>query len=70
MAGHNKWSKIKRLKGTADAKRGRIFAKLSREITISSKLGGGNPDMNPLLRMALLGVMCAYAYLWLRAKFA
>ena len=54
MAGHNKWSKIKRLKGTADAKRGRIFAKLSREITISSKLGGGNPDMNPRLRMALL----------------
>ena len=54
MAGHNKWSKVKRLKGALDAKRGRIFAKLSREITVAAKLGGGNADMNPRLRMALI----------------
>ena len=54
MAGHNKWSKVKRLKGAIDAKRGRIFAKLSREITVAAKLGGGNVDLNPRLRMALI----------------
>lgn len=54
MAGHNKWSKIKRLKGAQDARRGRIFSKLSREITVAAKQGGGDPELNPRLRMALL----------------
>jgi YebC/PmpR family DNA-binding regulatory protein len=54
MAGHSKWAKVKHFKGAIDAKRARIFAKLSREVTIASKLGGGDPDMNPRLRMALL----------------
>ena len=54
MAGHSKWAKVKHFKGAIDAKRARIFAKLSREITIAAKLGGGDPDMNPRLRMALL----------------
>jgi len=54
MAGHSKWSKIKRFKGVLDAKRGRVFAKLSKEITVATKIGGGNPDMNPRLRLALL----------------
>ena len=54
MAGHSKWAKVKHFKGAIDAKRGKIFSKLSREITIASKLGGGDPDMNPRLRMALL----------------
>jgi YebC/PmpR family DNA-binding regulatory protein len=54
MAGHNKWSKVKRFKGAIDAKRSKIFAKLSKEITIAAKIGGGDPDMNPRLRMALL----------------
>ena len=54
MAGHSKWAKVKHFKGAIDAKRGRIFAKLSREITISAKQGGGDPDMNPRLRMVLL----------------
>jgi len=54
MAGHSKWAKVKHFKGAIDAKRGRIFAKLSREITIAAKLGGGDPDLNPRLRMALL----------------
>jgi YebC/PmpR family DNA-binding regulatory protein len=54
MAGHSKWAKVKRFKGAIDAKRGRIFAKLSREITIAAKIGGGDPDMNPRLRMVLL----------------
>lgn len=54
MAGHSKWAKVKHFKGAIDAKRARIFAKLSREISIAAKLGGGDPDMNPRLRMVLL----------------
>ncbi len=53
MSGHSKWAKVKHFKGPIDAKRARIFAKLSREISIAAKLGGGDPDMNPRLRMAL-----------------
>ena len=54
MAGHSKWAKVKRFKGAIDAKRGKIFAKLGREIAIAAKIGGGDPDMNPRLRMVLL----------------
>jgi YebC/PmpR family DNA-binding regulatory protein len=54
MAGHSKWAKVKHFKGAIDAKRGKIFSKLSREITIVAKIGGGDPDMNPRLRMVLL----------------
>jgi YebC/PmpR family DNA-binding regulatory protein len=54
MARHSKWSKVKHFKGGIDAKRSRIFAKLSREISMATSLGGGDPDMNPRLRMALL----------------
>lgn len=53
MAGHNKWSKVKRLKGALDAKRGKLFSKLSKEITVAAKLGGGNPSTNPRLRAAV-----------------
>src|SRR5438876_8061185 len=54
MAGHSKWAKVKHFKGALDAKRGKIFAKLSKEISIAAKIGGGDPNMNPRLRMALL----------------
>ena len=54
MAGHSKWAKVKRLKGALDAKRGKIFSKLGREITVAAKLGGGDAGMNPRLRMILL----------------
>jgi YebC/PmpR family DNA-binding regulatory protein len=54
MAGHSKWAKVKHFKGAIDAKRARIFAKLSREVAIAAKLAGGDPDLNPRLRMALL----------------
>ena len=54
MAGHSKWAKVKHFKGAIDAKRARLFAKLSREITVAAKVGGGDPAMNPRLRMALL----------------
>jgi YebC/PmpR family DNA-binding regulatory protein len=54
MAGHSRWAKVKHFKGGIDAKRGKIFAKLGREITVASKLSGGDPDMNPRLRMILL----------------
>jgi YebC/PmpR family DNA-binding regulatory protein len=53
MAGHSKWSKVKRFKGALDAKRGRLFSKLSKEITVAAKLGGGNPSANPRLRAAI-----------------
>src|SRR5579872_4907235 len=54
MAGHSKWAKVKHFKGAIDAKRGKIFAKLAKEISIAAKLGGGDPGMNPRLRMVLL----------------
>ena len=54
MAGHSRWAKVKHFKGAIDAKRGRIFAKLGKEIAIAAKLAGADPDMNPRLRMALL----------------
>jgi transcriptional/translational regulatory protein YebC/TACO1 len=54
MSGHSKWAKVKHFKGAVDSKRGRIFSKLAKEITIAAKLGGGNSDMNPRLRMVLL----------------
>ena len=54
MAGHSKWAKVKHFKGAIDAKRGKIFSKLSKEISIAAKIGGGDPDLNPRLRMALL----------------
>ena len=54
MSGHSKWAKVKHFKGAIDAKRGKIFSKLGREITIAAKMGGGDPDMNPRLRMVLL----------------
>lgn len=53
MAGHSKWAKVKRFKGALDVKRGRIFAKLSKEIMIAAKISGGDPSMNPRLRMVL-----------------
>ena len=54
MAGHSKWAKVKHFKGAIDAKRGKMFSKLGREITMAAKIGGGDPDMNPRLRMVLL----------------
>lgn len=53
MSGHSKWSTIKRKKGAADAKKGKIFSKISKELTVASKTGGDNPDMNPRLRLAV-----------------
>ncbi len=54
MSGHSKWSTIKRKKGAIDAARGRVFTKLIKEITVAARAGGGDPDMNPRLRTALL----------------
>lgn len=54
MAGHSKWAKVKHFKGAIDAKRGKIFSKLSKEISIAAKIGGGDPGLNPRLRMVLL----------------
>ena len=53
MSGHNKWSKIKRKKGVNDAKRGALFTKLIREITVAARDGGGEPEYNARLRMAV-----------------
>ena len=59
MAGHSKWSKVKRFKGAIDAKRGQVFSKLSKEISISAKSGGGDPNGNPRLRSAILAARAA-----------
>ena len=53
MGGHSHWSTIKRQKGASDAKRGQLFTKLSREITVSAREGGGDPSMNSRLRLAI-----------------
>jgi YebC/PmpR family DNA-binding regulatory protein len=53
MSGHSKWSTIKRKKGAVDAKRGKIFGKLAKEITVSARLGGSDPGGNPRLRAAI-----------------
>lgn len=53
MSGHNKWSTIKHRKGAQDAKRGKVFTKLGKELTVAAKIGGGDPDANPRLRLAM-----------------
>jgi YebC/PmpR family DNA-binding regulatory protein len=54
MSGHNKWASIKHKKGANDAKRGKIFTKLIKEITVAARMGGGDPAGNPRLRAAVL----------------
>ncbi|HET6721056.1 MAG TPA: YebC/PmpR family DNA-binding transcriptional regulator [Rhodocyclaceae bacterium] len=53
MAGHSKWANIQHKKGRADAHRGKVFTKLIKEITVAAKMGGGDPGMNPRLRLAI-----------------
>jgi len=53
MAGHSKWANIQHRKGRQDAKRGKIFTRLIKEITVSARMGGGEVDMNPRLRLAV-----------------
>ena len=59
MSGHSKWHSIKHKKGAADAKRGKIFTRLIREITVAARTGGGDPDMNPRLRKAVADAKAA-----------
>lgn len=54
MAGHNKWSKVKRLKAVTDSRKGKVFSRLSRDITLAAKAGGGDPDGNARLRTLVL----------------
>lgn len=54
MSGHNKWSTIKHKKGAADAKRGKMFSRFIKEITVAARMGGGDPEGNPRLRTAIL----------------
>ena len=53
MSGHSKWSSIKHKKGAADAKRGKMFTKIIREISVAARFGGGDPEGNPRLRTAI-----------------
>jgi transcriptional/translational regulatory protein YebC/TACO1 len=53
MSGHSKWSTIKRKKGAEDAKRGKIFTRIAREITQAAREGGGDPNANAALRLAI-----------------
>jgi len=59
MSGHSKWATIKHAKGAADAKRGQVFTKLIKEISISARMGGGSLDGNPRLRTAILKARAA-----------
>jgi YebC/PmpR family DNA-binding regulatory protein len=53
MAGHSKWANIKHRKAAADSKKGKVFTRLIKEITVAAKMGGGDPHMNPRLRLAM-----------------
>jgi len=53
MSGHSKWSTIKHKKGAADAKRGKIFTRILKEMTVAARMGGGDPSGNPRLRAAV-----------------
>ncbi len=53
MSGHSKWANIKHRKGRQDAKRGKVFTRIAKEITIAAREGGGDPDINPRLRLAM-----------------
>jgi len=53
MSGHSRWSKVKNYKGALDQKRGKLFSKLSKEISVVAKMGGGDPNFNPRLRQAI-----------------
>src|SRR5258707_9829114 len=59
MSGHSKWSKVKHYKGALDAKRGKIFAKLGKEMSVAAKHGGGDPGFNPRLRTILMKARAA-----------
>ena len=53
MSGHSKWSSIKHKKAHTDAKRGKVFTKIVKELTVAARMGGGDPDANPRLRLAI-----------------
>ncbi|MCB9255444.1 MAG: YebC/PmpR family DNA-binding transcriptional regulator [Bdellovibrionaceae bacterium] len=59
MAGHNKWSKVKHIKGAADAKKGKVFTKLVKELMVAARTGGGDPDANARLRAAIVAAKAA-----------
>jgi YebC/PmpR family DNA-binding regulatory protein len=59
MSGHSKWASIKHKKGALDAKRGKLFTKIIRELTIAARMGGGDPEMNPRIRTVILKAKAA-----------
>ena len=59
MSGHSKWHTIKHKKGAADAKRGKLFTRLIREITVAARMNGGDPGANPRLRLAMDNALTA-----------
>jgi len=59
MSGHSKWATIKHKKGALDAKRGKLFTKIIKELTVAARLGGGDPEMNPRLRTSILKAKAA-----------
>ena len=59
MSGHSKWASIKHKKGALDAKRGKVFTRLIKELTVAARAGGGDPDMNPRLRTIIADAKAA-----------
>lgn len=59
MSGHSKWKTIQHKKGAADAKRGKVFSRISKELTVSARMGGGDPDVNPTLRTVIQNARAA-----------
>ena len=59
MSGHSKWASIKHKKGALDAKRGKVFSRIIKELTVAARAGGGDPDMNPRLRTVIADAKAA-----------
>ena len=68
MSGHSKWSSIKHKKAATDAKRGKIFTKLIKEITVAARMGGGDPEANPRLRSAIAAAKSGIPIRMLRVR--
>ena len=59
MSGHSKWASIKHKKGALDAKRGKVFTRIIKELAVAARAGGGDPDMNPRLRTIIADAKAA-----------
>src|SRR3989339_559955 len=68
MSGHSKWANTKHRKGAQDAKRGKMFTKLTKEIAVAARMGGGDPEANPRLRAGNMGATACVSYMFYKKR--